>query len=42
MLSKGEKMRIYTTEELESMSIGQVENYYKKLHEENRKSIIYD
>jgi len=35
-------MRMYTTEELESMSIGQAEKYYKKLHEENRIPIIYD
>jgi hypothetical protein len=34
-------MKIYTTEELESISIGQAEKYYKKLHEENRKSITY-
>jgi hypothetical protein len=35
-------MIICTTKELESMSIGQVENYYKKLHEENRIPITYD
>jgi len=30
-------MKIYTTEELKVMSIEEVEKYYKKLHEENRK-----
>ena len=30
-------MRLYTTKELEGMSIEQAEKYYKKLHEENRK-----
>ena len=31
-------MRIYTTEELQSMSIEQAEKYYKKLHEEHSKT----
>jgi len=29
-------MKICTTEELESMNIEQAENYFKKLHGENR------
>jgi len=32
-------MKICTTEELKSMSIEEVEKYYKKLHEENYKII---
>jgi hypothetical protein len=31
-------MIICTTKELESMSIEQAEKYYKKLHEEHRKT----
>jgi hypothetical protein len=30
-------MRLYTTEELESMDIEKAEQYYKRLHAESRK-----
>ena len=32
-------MKLFTTEELESMDIEKIEAYYKKLHAENRKIV---
>ena len=32
-------MKLYTTEELEAMSIEKAEKYYKELHEEYRKVV---
>ncbi len=33
-------MKTYTTEDFEAMTIKQAEEYYKKLHEENRNATL--